>query len=96
MADPAAGSGGFLTQNASAIYYTPQPVIDYVSPDSLMPCPLCDGAARTWIDCPKPVTYCRKCDGPRFYRKSASAAARAWNDYVRVMSQPIKNPPFGS
>ena len=88
MADPAAGSGGFLTQTASAIYFTPQPVLDYVAANSLLPCPLCGAEARTWTDIDTPVTYCRKncVSGKRFYRATASASARAWNSYVRSLS----------
>ncbi len=30
MAEPCAGAGGFLTQIAAAIYFTPQTVLDYI------------------------------------------------------------------
>ena len=99
MADPAAGSGGFLTQTASALWFTPQPVIDYVESKTLLPCPFCGADARTWVDIDTPATYCRKScvKSMRFYRKSAAASARAWNAYARMIGRErIQNPPFGS
>lgn len=68
--------------------YTPTPGRDYVAVNSLLPCPKCGAAARTWIDVPEPVTYCRKnCVGSmRISRKSAAASARAWNEYSRLLS----------
>lgn len=77
-----------MSATLSAIYLTPQPVMDYVVSKSLLPCPHCGAEARTWVDF-GPVTYCRKncVRGKRFYRKSASASARAWNAYARMMGK---------
>lgn len=90
------GIGAFLLHASvgNGKHYTPQAVRDYVVSKSLLPCPHCGADARTWIDVDEPVTYCRKncVKGMRFYRKSASASARAWNDYAKTLT----NPPFGS
>jgi hypothetical protein len=57
---------------------------------NLLPCPNCGSQGRLFTDCPRPVTYCRKCDGIRFYGDTGGEASREWNIYARSGIAPFR------
>lgn len=76
-----------LLQAALAVRY--QQAMEFESLDRmgkilpLLPCPNCGSPGKLFTDCPRPVAYCRKCDGPRFYGETGVAASWQWNFYAR-------------
>jgi hypothetical protein len=55
-------------------------------PPRLMPCPVCGGRARIFVDGCRPMVQCRGAciyDGPRIYRDTPAQAARSWNTFAR-------------